>query len=79
MIAYSLAKGVGSGILEPGIYTPQLKKALECMLLHTSRGKVTDALSSCDDFGVHYQTYGCYPWGQGAVLAAVSAIYRIMH
>ncbi len=35
-------------------------------------GKVGSALSSCDDFGVHYQTYGNYPWGQGAVLAALS-------
>jgi rhamnogalacturonyl hydrolase YesR len=37
-------------------------------------GKVGSALSSCDDFGVHYQTYGNYPWGQGAVLAALSLI-----
>ncbi len=35
-------------------------------------GAVQNALSSCDDFGVHYQTYGAYPWGQGAVLAAIS-------
>lgn len=38
----------------------------------TKDGKVTDALSSCDDFGVHYQTYGHYPWGQGAGLSFVS-------
>lgn len=37
-------------------------------------GKVNSALSSCDDFGVHYQTYGHYPWGQGAVLAAISLL-----
>ncbi len=35
-------------------------------------GGVGNALSSCDDFGVHYQTYGHYPWGQGAALAAIS-------
>jgi len=35
-------------------------------------GRVGNALSSCDDFGVHYQTYGHYPWGQGAALAAIS-------
>ena len=34
--------------------------------------KVLESLSSCDDFGVHYQNYGHYPWGQGAVLAALS-------
>jgi hypothetical protein len=38
----------------------------------TSEGKVGNTLSSCDDFGVHYQTYGHYPWGQGAGLAFVS-------
>ncbi len=35
-------------------------------------GKVINALSSCDDFGVHYQTYGQYPWGQGAALMALA-------
>ena len=37
-----------------------------------SAGHVGSALSSCIDFGVHYQSYGNYPWGQGAALAAVS-------
>ena len=36
------------------------------------RGRVGSALSSCEDFGVHYQNYGHYPWGQGAALAAAS-------
>ena len=35
-------------------------------------GKILEALSSCDDFGVHYQVYGSYPWGQGAALAALT-------
>ncbi|MBR1670245.1 MAG: glycoside hydrolase family 88 protein [Butyrivibrio sp.] len=39
-----------------------------------SSGRVQSALSSCDDFGVHYQTYGHFPWGQGAALAALSAM-----
>jgi rhamnogalacturonyl hydrolase YesR len=39
---------------------------------NTKDGKVSGALSSCDDFGVHYQTYGNYPWGQGAVTLAFS-------
>ena len=38
------------------------------------KGIVLDALSSCDDFAVHYQTYGNNPWGQGAALAALSVI-----
>nr|WP_297706575.1 glycoside hydrolase family 88 protein [uncultured Butyrivibrio sp.] len=51
-----------------------LNRCKECMYQHTKDGSVSDALSSCDDFGVHYQTYGNYPWGQGAVLAALSLL-----
>ncbi|WP_024867356.1 glycoside hydrolase family 88 protein [Butyrivibrio sp. FCS014] len=40
-----------------------------------SNGRVGNALSSCDDFGVHYQSYGHYPWGQGAALAAISSAF----
>ncbi len=50
-----------------------LERAVECMLKHAENGVVTDALSACDDFGVHYQSYGKFPWGQGAVLAAMAA------
>ncbi len=51
-----------------------LAKAADCMCVYSRNGVVTQALSSCDDFGVHYQTYGSYPWGQGAVLAALSLL-----
>ena len=71
MIAYSIARGYNAGLISDDI-TENFNKMRECMLSHTSGGKVTDALSSCDDFGVHYQTYGHYPWGQGMVLAALS-------
>lgn len=75
MIAYSLARGYNAGILDNvEDIDNSLDKAAECMLLHTEKGAVLDALSSCDDFGVHYQTYGHYPWGQGAVLAALAVI-----
>ena len=74
MIAYSIARGVKSEILKGDGWVNALDKAQKCMLSHTVDGKVMDALSSCDDFGVHYQTYGNYPWGQGAVLAALSLI-----
>ncbi len=75
MIAYSLARGYNAGILDniEGIDS-SFDKAVECMLSNTEKGAVLDALSSCDDFGVHYQTYGHYPWGQGAVLAALAEI-----
>jgi rhamnogalacturonyl hydrolase YesR len=75
MIAYSLAKGYNAGILDNvEDIDSSFDKAVECMLSHTEKGVVLDALSSCDDFGVHYQTYGHYPWGQGAVLAALAVI-----
>lgn len=71
MIAYSIARGYNAGLIADDL-TEKFDKMRECMLAHTSGGKVMDALSSCDDFGVHYQTYGHYPWGQGMVLAALS-------
>ena len=75
MIAYSLARGYNAGILDNiEDIDSSFDKAVECMLSHTEKGAVLDALSSCDDFGVHYQTYGHYPWGQGAVLAALAEI-----
>lgn len=75
MIAYSLARGYNAGILDNiEDIDSSFDKAVECMLSHTEKGAVLDALSSCDDFGVHYQTYGHYPWGQGAVLAALAVI-----
>ena len=75
MIAYSLARGYNAGILDnTEEIDSSFDKAVECMLSHTEKGAVLDALSSCDDFGVHYQTYGHYPWGQGAVLAALAVI-----
>lgn len=78
MIAYSLAKGISEGIIEKDSeihdrVEKSLDRAVECMLAHTKDGVVLDALSSCDDFGVHYQSYGNFPWGQGAALAAVAA------
>ncbi len=52
----------------------EIALALSGMMSNISSGRVGNALSSCDDFGVHYQSYGHYPWGQGAVLAAISNI-----
>ena len=80
MIAYAIAKGLEYETIEDkGLIShieDALKKAEASMLQHIEKGLVTDALSSCDDFAVHYQTYGNYPWGQGAVLAALSVIER---
>ena len=76
MIAYALTCGSKSNIFsaeEQFKIKEAVQKASECMKGHIDGGAVLDALSSCDDFGVHYQTYGNYPWGQGAVLAALSS------
>lgn len=82
MIAFSLAKGIYDGVIEKDseLYdrvVKCLKRATDCMMAHTVDGVVGDALSSCDDFGVHYQSYGAFPWGQGAVLAAIAEIAEI--
>jgi len=78
MIAYALGYAVNNGVFGeadlPDKIRAALKKAKECIYAHTKSGIVTDSLSSCDDFAVHYQTYGNYPWGQGAALAAFSVI-----
>lgn len=65
MIVYGLLNGGGAAAGE-------VEASLKALLNSTEGGKVVSALSSCDDFGVHYQTYGNYPWGQGAALAAIS-------
>lgn len=78
MIAYSIAKGYKEGLLTDPQVAEALKKSRDCMLEYSVGGKVTDALSSCDDFAVHYQTYGHYPWGQGSVLAALALIQQIL-
>lgn len=77
MIAYALGYADNNGVFDEEELSDKiraaLKKAEECIYAHSDKGIVLDALSSCDDFAVHYQTYGNYPWGQGAALAALSA------
>ena len=73
MIAYGLERGLEAGLFEEvAPYKEAVLKAQHSMFENSSKGVVTAALSSCDDFGVHYQTYGNYPWGQGAVLLALT-------
>jgi hypothetical protein len=61
---YGLLNGAGAEVAE-------VEASLKALLTNADGGKVMSALSSCDDFGVHYQNYGAYPWGQGATLAAL--------
>ncbi|SFC77297.1 glycoside hydrolase family 88 protein [Butyrivibrio sp. YAB3001] len=77
MIAYSLKHGLSEGIFDDKSEMKEkvilsIESAEKCILANTKEGIVQNALSSCDDFGVHYQTYGSFPWGQGATLAALS-------
>lgn len=65
MIVYGLLNGEGASVSE-------VEASLKALLNSAEDGRVMSALSSCDDFGVHYQTYGNYPWGQGAALAALA-------
>ena len=65
MIVYGLLNCAGAEASE-------VESSLKALLKSADGGKVMSALSSCDDFGVHYQNYGAYPWGQGAALAALS-------
>ena len=78
MIAYALGYALNNDVFGEedisGRIREALKRAKECIYAHTKSGIVTDSLSSCDDFAVHYQTYGNNPWGQGAALAALSVI-----
>ncbi len=67
MILYGLLNEESSETVDENRFS----RAVSGIYGNISSGKVQNALSSCDDFGVHYQTYGHYPWGQGAVLAAL--------
>ncbi len=64
MIVY----GVGSSDGQPA----DISDTIAALWQNIRDDKVINSLSSCDDFGVHYQNYGHFPWGQGAVLAAIS-------
>ena len=70
MILYGLMNGKRKD--QKAIDKRELISDIKAVLSEISDGKAMNALSSCDDFGVHYQTYGHYPWGQGAALLALS-------
>ena len=75
MICYAIGRAEGEGLLaECPTLLPQQIFSLRNSLLPYIRedGLVTGSLSACEDFAVHRQIYGSYPWGQGAALAAIS-------
>ncbi len=61
--------------LDITIIKSSLDRSRTCLINHIDdAGHVTDSLSACIDFAVHYQTYGCYPWGQGATIASLTEV-----
>ncbi len=57
-------------------YRTSVRRMLEGLAGQIQDGRVEGSLAECVDFGVHPQKYGHYPWGQGAVLAALAGAYR---
>ena len=75
MLCYAIGRAEGEGLLaECPTLLPQQIFSLRHSLLPCIRedGLVTGSLSACEDFAVHRQIYGSFPWGQGAALAAIS-------
>ena len=75
MLCYAIGRAEGEGLLaECPTLLPQQIFSLRHSLLPYIRedGLVTGSLSACEDFAVHRQIYGSFPWGQGAALAAIS-------
>ncbi|WP_026650916.1 glycoside hydrolase family 88 protein [Butyrivibrio proteoclasticus] len=81
MIGFSIAAGYKEKLFDDGhkkftksFISERLKKVSANIYVNSSEGRVLNALSSCDDFGVHYQNYGNYPWGQGAGLCCIALL-----
>ncbi len=75
MLCYAIGRAEGGGLLaECPTLLPQQIFSLHHSLLPYIRedGLVSGTLSACEDFAVHRQIYGSFPWGQGAALAAIS-------
>lgn len=75
MLCYAIGRAEGEGLLaECPTLLPQQIFSLRHSLLPCIRedGLVSGSLSACEDFAVHRQIYGSFPWGQGAALAAIS-------
>lgn len=75
MLCYAIGRAEGEGLLaECPTLLPQQIFSLRHSLLPYIRedGLVSGTLSACEDFAVHRQIYGSFPWGQGAALAAIS-------
>ena len=75
MLCYAIGRAEGEGLLaECSTLLPQQIFSLRHSLLPYIRedGLVSGTLSACEDFAVHRQIYGSFPWGQGAALAAIS-------
>ena len=73
MISFSMLFG---GATEDGNIREAVEKCYTALYDGAESGVVKGTLSECLDFGNHPQTYGHYPWGQGAALAFLSVKRR---
>ncbi len=75
MLCYAIGRAEGEGLLAecPTLFPQQIFSLRHSLLPYIREdGLVTGSLSACEDFAVHRQIYGSFPWGQGAALAAIS-------
>ncbi len=72
MIFYALAQTIHAGaaaLQEEAFDENTIADAVDAIHDYVNGGKVYGASAECIDFAQYRQSYGNYPWGQGAVLA----------
>ena len=77
MIAYAMMTGNYLQMEETGEETDAVTRCVSALWDAAQDGTVGGALAECRDLGDHPQTYGHYPWGQGAALLALSLSRRL--
>ena len=51
-----------------------LNKGISALKEKVVDGTVTDALGECEDYGVHPQYYGAFPWALGPTMMLLSRV-----
>ena len=70
-----LESAAGSNTAEKDRILETAEKAAEGIKAYVKGGVVSGALAECLDFAMYRQEFGVYPWGQGAALAMLKALY----
>lgn len=71
MIAYSVVKSLRAGNVD-GDTENMIADTAMALSDFVNGDRVYGCSAECIDIGEYRQQYGCYPWGQGAVLAALA-------